>query len=185
MTVHSRNQLIQALPFAQESHVLYVPIGPSGAGKSTFYKEIHTQCHQVQSFSLDSLRAQWYPTLSPQEAWKKSRNDETFYPRAQAIFKEMVGSSSSIYLDSTNLTPEKRKFYVQTAKEQGYTIIGIVFSISMEVLIKQLDQREAELGKGSRPPNEDVQMHLDMLMPPQKYESFDRVFSIDTEGTLT
>ncbi len=146
---------------------------------------MHTAQSELRSFSFDALRAQWYPSCSAQEAWKKSRADETFYPRSQEIFKTMLRSSANIYLDATNLNQEKRRFYVQAAKEHGYTLVGVVFSISMEELIKHLDKREADLQNGSRTPNEDVQMHFDTLTLSKKEEGFDRAFRLDTEGSIT
>jgi predicted kinase len=169
-------------PFTRDENrpILYVPIGPSGAGKSTLGEEIVSECPGTQIFSLDALRLSWYPFQGDyNKSWEASAKDPTFTFKAQELFKNMVSSAVDIYCDMTNLTPEKRKFYVQTAKEGGYSVIGIVFSrISLEELNERQKNRP---GKTIDP--KVVEEHCKALTLPKPEEAFDQVFFVD-EGRL-
>lgn len=151
--------------------ILYVPIGPSGSGKTTFCKNIQKASPEVSSFSFDGLRHAWYNPSDYDKAFHAASADPTFYPRAETVFCEMLSSLKDIYLDATNLNPIKRNFYLQKAKEQGYLVIGFVFSVDLEVLIaRQATRRDKCIAEDV------VRSQYSSLITPQLEEGFDLVF---------
>jgi predicted kinase len=167
-------QVHELLRDEKMSPVLYVPIGPSGSGKSTLYKKLQTVLPEISSFSLDSLRHEWYDPNDYDAAWKSSAADPAFYPRAQALFCEQLASLQDIYFDATNLNPSKRDFYVQRAKASGYFVVGIVFSVNVDILIAR------QATRGDKSIAEDVvRSQYASLVPPQIGEGIDLVFHLD------
>lgn len=120
---------------------LYMPIAPSGAGKSTYLRKLRAQNPNIQTFSLDDLRHEWYDPKDYARAWKLSTEDKEFANKANQRFVEMVRSDIDIYVDNTNLTPKRRKFYLQLAKKHGYKTVGIVFDVPIETLIARQSTR--------------------------------------------
>src|SRR5207237_4672271 len=132
---------------------------------------------EISSFSLDALRHEWYDPIDYDAAWKASAADPTFYPRAEAVFKALITASKSVYFDATNLKPAKRKKYLKIAKEHGYTIVGLVFSESLETLIARQSTR------GDKSISEDVlKTQFDSCLPPQIGEGFDVAFFLDSQS---
>jgi len=164
----------------QQKSILYMPIGPSGSGKSTLYQKMKAVAPEIQAFSFDALRCAWYNPNDYDVAYQASVADPNFYPRAEGLFCEMLDSSADIYLDGTNLTPTKRCFYVQSAKERGYLIIGLVFSVNLETLIA----RQGTRGDKSIVESE-VRRQYSLQVPPQIGEGFDLVFFLDDNAYLS
>ncbi len=176
--VQADSAFIEKLPeLAQDQKgypVLYMPIGPSGSGKSTLYQKIASAHAEIISFSLDSLRHEWYDPIDYDAAWKASAADPTFYARAEAVLKDQIRTSKSIYFDATNLNPSKRANYIKIAKEQGYTIVGLVFSINLETLIaRQSTRSDKSIAE------EIVKTQFAACVSPQIGEGFDLVFFLD------
>lgn len=176
--IQADSAFIQKLPELVKDQkgysVLYIPIGPSGSGKSTLYQKIASAHPEIASFSFDSLRHEWYDPIDYDAAWKASAADPTFYSRAEAVLKDQINASKSIYFDATNLNPSKRANYIKMAKEQGYTIAGLVFSVKLETLIERQSTRSDKSIA-----EEVVKTQFAACMPPQIGEGFDVVFFLD------
>ncbi len=156
---------------APQKPILFVPIGPSGSGKSTLYKQIASAIPETLSFSFDTLRLAWYNPNDYDQAYQASVADPSFYPRAQSLFTDLLTSSKDIYLDATNLIPAKRQFYIQNAKDNGYLVIGLIFSVPLETLITRQSTRDDK-----SIPESEVNRQYDSFIPPQKDEGFDLTF---------
>jgi len=157
----------------KENPVLYIPIGPSGSGKSTLYKKIRETDPEVSSFSFDTLRHQWYDPENYCIAWQASVDDPNFFPRVKEIFSEHVASKKSVFLDATNLKPATRKFYIEKAKENGYTVVGFVFSVKIEELIARQSTRDDK-----SVPEDQVILQYESMTPPLKFEGFDVIVNL-------
>lgn len=120
---------------------LHVPIGPSGSGKTTLYNKIKNENPQVQQFSFDTLRHEWYDKDDYNRAWKMSTEDKEFSNKAQQVFKDLIKSGQDVFVDNTNLTPKSRRFWVDYAKRNGYRTVAYVFNVPVDELIARQDTR--------------------------------------------
>lgn len=153
-----------------DQKVLHMPIGPSGAGKSTLFRELKQQDPSLQPFSLDLLRHEFYDPNDYSRAWKMSTEDKQFSNRANQRFVEMVKSGQNLFVDNTNLTPKRRKFYLQQAKKHGYKTVAHVFSnVDLDTLIQRQETRSDKTV-----PEEAVRRQFQAMKEPYEGE-FDEV----------
>lgn len=119
---------------------LYMPIAPSGAGKSTYFQKLKAANPNLQSFSWDDLRIQWYGG-SYGEAYEKAKADPDFETKARAEYGRLVSNRHDIYVDNTNLTRERRDFYTQKARAAGYHLVGIPIPYEEEEVVARQKTR--------------------------------------------
>lgn len=67
---------------------LHVPVAPSGAGKTTLLRRLQAKNPDIQVFSLDLLRHEWYDPKDYTAAWKASSEDKEFANKANQRFLE-------------------------------------------------------------------------------------------------
>lgn len=157
-----------------DQKILHVPIGPSGAGKSTLFRELSQQDPSLQPFSLDLLRHEFYDPDDYSKAWKMSTEDKNFSHKANQRFIEMVKSGKNIFVDNTNLTPKRRRFYIDQAKRHGYKTVAHVFSnVDLDTLIKRQETRSDKTV-----PEEAVRRQHTAMKEPLEGE-FDEVKMVD------
>ncbi|TFH11189.1 MAG: hypothetical protein E4H14_01155 [Candidatus Thorarchaeota archaeon] len=152
---------------------LIVPIGPSGAGKSSLFKKLKAADSKLQSFSLDSLRHEWYDADNYAAAWKASTEDKEFANKANARFMDMIASGDSIFVDNTNLTPKRRRFYLDIARRNGYKAVAYVFNVDLETLIARQSTRTDK-----NVPELAVRQQFRSMVGPMANE-FDEVIPVD------
>jgi predicted kinase len=119
---------------------MYVPIGPSGCGKSTYYKTF-LEDSDINVFSLDRLRHEFYHPTDYRLAYEGSVNDKSFEARSKARFHYMVKERKSMYLDNTNLSAKRRKFYLDVARKHGFKTIAVVMPVSLSTVLKRQQTR--------------------------------------------
>ena len=113
---------------------MWILIGPSGSGKSTIVNKIKDENSNVEVYSFDILRLQYYGgTYS--EAWQASLDDKLFSKRVMDDFLSVLGANSDIIIDNTNLTPKSRKMFVDEANKIGYEIRAVIFDVPLDVLL--------------------------------------------------
>lgn len=152
--------------------VLILPIGPSGCGKSTLWKKLSKE-HELQYYSWDALRLEWYdPDYS--KAYKMSADDPHFNARYMKVFNQMILSGKSIYVDNTNLSRKRRRPWVTAARKHGYSVIGYVFPVALETVIK----RQKSRGDKDVPADAVHQHYMSLQCP--LYGEFDRIEVINT-----
>jgi len=132
---------------ADDQPILYVPIGAAGTGKSTFRNSLPN----LPVFSLDDLRLEWYidaeedGEYSLREAYSKAFEracgDNTFNSKANARYMEMIKTGNDLYVDNTNTSAKRRRFYITEARKRGYYIQAIVFPIELQELIDRQTSR--------------------------------------------
>lgn len=143
-----------------DAPTLYVPIGASGAGKSTLYKNLKDQIPELQPFSLDTYRLDWYSD-NYDEAWVAADKDSTFYPRTRQIFLDMTRLGNDIYVDNTNLTKKRRVFYVDEAKKRGYRTVAYTLPCDLQILFT----RQKTRGDKQVPQNVVEQQYFSLQQP--------------------
>lgn len=147
---------------------LICPIGASGSGKSTISKELIKANSNIKIFSFDTLRLEWYDPNDYAKAWKMSTEDKQFGEKTNKYFIELVKSGQSIFVDNTNLTPKRRKFYIQESVKNGYKTIGFTFN---EVSLETLIERQSTRGDKCVPEGA-VRQQYNSMVPPQ-FDEFD------------
>lgn len=119
--------------------VLFVAIGCSGSGKSTTYRKLSEKL-EVQSFSLDALRHEWYGE-NYETAWAASVEDSQFSNKANARFNEMLGRCSHLYVDNTNTSKKSRRQYIDMARKKGFCIHAIYLPCRIETVLSRQQTR--------------------------------------------
>lgn len=120
---------------------LYMPIAPSGAGKSTYLAKLRETEPDLLVFSLDALRHEFYDLNDYAKAYEGSVKDKSFEARANARFHAMLKEHKSIYVDNTNLSAKRRKFYLEAARKYGMRAVAILMPVSLSVVIERQTNR--------------------------------------------
>ena len=130
---------------------LILPVGVSGAGKSTLQPQFSTHEH----YSWDDLRLELYLTDEEKEligtevdmstaygaTFKRSCEDKNFSKKINSRFMELIRAEKDIYVDNTNLSKKRRRFFVQEARRKGYFIQAILLPASIETVLNRQQSR--------------------------------------------
>lgn len=159
--------------------ILFVPIGTSGSGKSTLREKLLKDNTGLGVFSLDNLRIEWYVDDEEDgeysikdaysKAFERACDDNTFASRANARYMEMIKTGNDLYVDNTNTSAKRRRFYIMEARKRGYYIQAIVFPIRVQELI----DRQSTRNDKDVPPHAVEQMYMQMQLP--SYGDFDDI----------
>lgn len=149
--------------------ILYIAIGVSGAGKSTTFKKLKEKDPELNHFSWDALRLQWYGD-DYAKAWERSCQDRSFKKKADKVFESLLAEGRSIYVDNTNLTVKRRKPMIEAAKKLGYQVVAIMFDIDLKTAIaRQTTRGDKYVNAGA------VKQQFESLQPPA-WQEFDKVY---------
>lgn len=119
---------------------LYILIGPSGAGKDTWISHMRNRYvhRNLESFSLDDIRVQMYKDhFDVNEETKEiyraafdysNDNHKDFRERIDIAWNFYLSAGNDIVVNNTNLSKKDRKRWINTAKQKGYTVIGVIFN---------------------------------------------------------
>jgi predicted kinase len=124
-----------------DAPIMYIPIAPSGAGKSTHLASLRGKHPDMNVFSLDALRHEWYDANDYTKAYEGSVNDKSFEARANARFHAQVKERRPMYIDNTNLSARRRKMYIEAARKNGYRTVAVLMPISLDLLLKRRTSR--------------------------------------------
>jgi predicted kinase len=144
-----------------DAPVMYIPVAPSGAGKSTYLAKLRETIPDINVFSLDALRHEWYDADDYSKAFEGSVNDKSFEAKANARFHAQVKERRTMYIDNTNLSARRRKMYLEGARKNGYKTVAVLMPISLEVLLKRRTQRGDKTV-----PESAVRQHYNALQTP-------------------
>lgn len=136
------------LPQNDDAHrqVAYFPIGPSGSGKSTYLKQLReSSSTKVEVFSLDLLRHEWYDAANYTKAYEAAVADKGFEARANARFhaiaKQARAEGSDLYIDNTNLSARRRKWYLDIVRKLGFQTTAVMMPIDLKTLLARQKTR--------------------------------------------
>lgn len=141
--------------------VLYIAIGVSGSGKSTTYKKLKNSNPNLNYFSWDQLRLDWYDSNDYSNAWKLANEDKSFGLKADFQFRMLLKKKQDLFIDNTNLTPKRRKSFIDPARKSGYKIVAIVFDVPLKTLIS----RQTTRGDKSVPAEAVTRQYNSMVFP--------------------
>lgn len=149
---------------------LYISIGAAGSGKTSIIKKVIEYIPNLKVFSFDTLRHEWYDADNYANAWKMSTEDKEFGSKANQRFRELIETNHCVFVDNTNLTPKRRKFYLIEGKKHGYTTIAITFkTVSLETLL----ERQLTRGDKCVPEGAVRQQYNSLVLP--LFDEFDHV----------
>lgn len=120
---------------------IYIAIGASGSGKSTYLKKLRESNPDIKSFSFDDLRQEWYDKDNYGNAYTLSAQDGDFSKKCHAVFRDMIKHGGDIFVDNTNLTKHRRKFYLDLAKQYNYRTVGINMPVDVETIVARQHTR--------------------------------------------
>lgn len=123
-----------------------MPIAPSGAGKSTYLKHLREKRERnIEVFSLDLLRHEFYDATDYAKAYEGSVKDKSFESRANARFhkvaKDAIASGCDLYIDNTNLSAKRRKWYLNIVRKLGFQTRAVLMPVSLDVLLSRQNTR--------------------------------------------
>lgn len=160
---------------------LYMLIGCSGSGKSTFVRLGATewlepnQSKTIEHYSWDRLRHDWYDKDDYARAFELSTQDKQFNSKAQKHFIELVKQKNHIVVDNINASRKRRRFFIETARQHGYYIIGVTFPIALQTVLDRQSTRDDK----SVPENAVRQQYMSLQQP--QYGEFDTIFVNDIQ----
>lgn len=152
---------------------MFVLIGASGSGKSTTITELRAWYPDLNVFSLDELRHQFYNDnrdhAGYRDAFDQSVNDKTFNSRADSAFSAMVRQRKHMVIDNVNAGAKRRANYVTQGRRQGYKVIAVTLPVSLQTV---LDRQRSRADKSV--PDEAVRRQYASIQQPSLGE-FDAV----------
>lgn len=152
--------------------VMFVPVGASGTGKTTYLKALKQAFPEldIQHYSWDLLRHEWYNKDDYADAFKKSTEDKQFGSRVREVFRDLIRQKKSVYVDNTNLTRKSRAQFLKQARQAGYHVVAIDMPADVEELVARQETRGDK-----KVPEEAVRNQFSRIQPPTTNE-FDEVF---------
>jgi predicted kinase len=160
---------------------LWMPIAPSGAGKSTFLRQAQANAandgEQIDVFSLDLLRHEFYDADDYAKAYEGSVKDKSFELRANARFHQMAkeawAAGRHLYVDNTNLSAKRRGWYLRVAKKHGFHTVAVLMPVSLDTVLARQQTR----GDKSVPESAVRQQYMSLQQP--LVGEFDNVLTSD------
>lgn len=135
--------------------IMFVPIGASATGKSTLGKQFN-----ATSFSMDTLRTEWYGD-DYSEAFQASCDDKEFNAKVMKRFNEIVNTKEPIFLDNTNTSRKGRTKFITQAKHKGYHVIAFLMPVSLD----QLNDRQGTRLDKFIPPGVSYRQYMGLGLP--------------------
>jgi predicted kinase len=125
--------------------ILWMPIAPSGAGKSTVYKQLLEISPATRTFSLDALRHEFYHPTDYKIAYEKAVADKSFEAKANARFhadiKKCQAEGVDLYVDNTNLSARRRRWYIDIARKLGFRVVAVMMPADLDTLLARQKTR--------------------------------------------
>ena len=150
---------------------MFMLIGASGSGKSTFYDTVGGD---MEHFSLDRFRLEWYAPDDYKEAFTQACADKDFMNNANAEYTAMLDAGSDIVIDNVNTSKKRRAHYIRQANHRGYHTVGVIFPISLQEVVSRQHSREDK-----NVPEEAVRRQYNTMALPS-YGEFDEIYVVDS-----
>ena len=167
--------------------LVIIAIGPSGSGKSTLYQKLmKIYGDKIAKISFDDWRVEEYLKYHPEDKdlpynelyqkafqWylkHKDQLNQLFLERSEKI----ISQYPIVYVDNTNLKIKYRKAFIDLGHRYGKLVVGLVFSIDLNELIKRDQERSSyEKSVGS----EVIKKQVESYEEPSLREGFDIIMN--------
>ncbi len=173
---HDADEQIRSDPDEEEA-VLYMSIGAPASGKSTFGEGFGSD---VLIHNWDNLREEFYvdePTGDRDTdydlAFDRSVEDKEFVSKCHQHFISLIKTGKSVYVDNTNASAKRRRFFVDQADRRGYRKVAVLFPTPLQTL---LDRQKSRTDK-TVPINAVKQIWESISMP--QIGEFDEIWVIE------
>ena len=149
--------------------VAFITIGIPGCGKSTWIKNQQFPPNETVTVSMDDIREELTGDTSDQ-----SRNAEVAGIAKSRYQKALQNETPIVIWDATNVQRKYRRELIQTAKNNGYKVVGVWFDIPLEVAKVRNSERERVV-----PEHVLDRMYMSLNQnPPSRDEGFDVIQKI-------
>jgi hypothetical protein len=114
-----------------DTPVLFMPIAPSGSGKTTMFESgeltrINTNDTLI-IHSMDKIRTELYDGTY-EEAFLASTEDKEFSQKVRDDFIAAVKTGNNVFVDNTNLSKKRRRFYLFGLQCPNYGEFDFIFT---------------------------------------------------------
>ena len=150
-------------------NTLYLTIGAPGSGKSTYSKNF-IKDKDIEYLSSDELRAKFGSGESDQTCTNQ------VFDHIKKKVVEYLEMGNSVLIDATNINKKDRKYYIDIAKQNNTTVIGLVCHATKDELIERNIKR-GESG-GRNVPIWVIEKMLNKYEPPTTEEGFNEIIYV-------
>jgi len=133
---------------------LILLIGLPATGKSTFYAEKYPKYVHI---NLDILKTR---------------------PKELVALEDAMVAKLNIVVDNTNVTVERRAFYIELAKRANYSVKGYYFSSTAKECLERNNKRKKKV------PRIAIYTMAKKLQRPSRAEGFAELFYVKLETTF-
>ena len=157
--------------------ILYISCGVPGSGKSTFLKEMKEKNEII--ISRDEIR---FALLKPGEDYFS--HEKEVYARFLHAIAHNIKMGYNVYADATHLNEKSRYSLLHQLYNKGCRpseTNAIYFDVPLSVC---LERNECRLGTAAYVPPEQVERMFTQFVPPQKYEGFKNIWSVNLDGDV-
>ena len=161
----------------KDNGILYISCGVPGSGKSTFLKEIKEKDEII--ISRDEIR---FSILKPGEEYF-SHEKEVYIRFLNEIVKN-IRNGHNVYADATHLNEKSRYMLLSQLAHRGCNqreTNAIYFDVP---LLTCLECNETRFGTAAYVPRGQIRRMFSQFDPPQKYEGFKNIWSVNAEGDI-
>lgn len=130
-TLTGEGQLPELIDEIEKPRV-YILVGCSGSGKSTFTNSRSDE--STSAYSWDTLRMEWYDPSDYANAYELASADKQFMNKVQTAYKDLLALNRDIFVDNTNTSAKRRRFFIDMARQKGYRVIGVTFPTSLDLV---------------------------------------------------
>ena len=118
-------------PVRAPKGVVVLAIGLPGSGKSSWFKR-----HNITPLSSDLLRALLFDDPTEQ------RYQDLIFSNLRSMLRaRLIAQRPMNYVDATNLTPHERHSWIKLAKDYGFEVQAVFFSVPLEVCLERNAKR--------------------------------------------
>lgn len=157
--------------------ILYISCGVPGSGKSTFLKEMKGEEEII--ISRDEIR---FALLKPGEEYFS--HEKEVYAKFLHAIAFNIKNGYNVYADATHLNEKSRYLLLKQLKDRGCKpteINAIYFNVP---LMTCLERNEYRLGTPAYVPRGQIRRMAQQFVPPQKYEGFNNIWSVNEDGDV-
>lgn len=166
------------MPVIEKGGILYISCGTPGSGKSTFLNEMKEKDEII--ISRDNIR---FSMLKPGEEY--FAHEKEVYSKFLNEITLSIRKGINVYADATHLNEKSRYLLLSNLKRRGChpsEINAIYFNVPLNTCLERNEYRK---GTAAYVPPDRLREMFSSFSPPQKYEGFNNIWEVDSEGDVT
>ena len=148
----------------------FMTVGLPCSGKSEYAKNLAVE-HNAEIFSSDSLREEMFGDVNHQA------DNEALFKELHKRIRECLASDKNAIYDATNINYKRRMEFLKSLNKILCEKIAILMATPYEICLERNAKRERKV------PEEVIKRMYMNFWVPAKYEGFDNVQIVYSEGT--